>query len=66
MAKFLTELSSLFSQKHFWTLGSLRKTLFVSECSYPRESKLPLDATVCIYIYVFIFLFGSEYPARPG
>lgn len=39
VAKFLTKLSSLFSQKHLWTLGSLKKTLFISEYIYPRGSR---------------------------
>ena len=40
VAKFSTKFSSLFSQKHLWTLGSLiKETLFISECIYPKESR---------------------------
>ena len=38
-AKFSTKLSSLFTQKPLWTLGSFSKTLFTSEFIYPRESR---------------------------
>ena len=39
MAKFSAKLSSLFTQKPFWTLGSFRKTLFTPEFIYQRESR---------------------------
>jgi len=34
-----SKLSSLFTRKPLWTLGSFRKTLFTSEFIYPRESR---------------------------
>ena len=39
VAKFSTKLSSLFTQKPLWTLGSFRIILFTSEFIYPRESR---------------------------
>ena len=45
----------------FWTLGSLRKTLFISECIYPRESRRRkwkscrwMQNKVLIYFFIWI------------
>ena len=58
VAKFSTKFSSLFR-----TLGSLRKTLFISKCIYPRESRCCKWKSCCWMqnkVFVYLFLFGSE------
>ena len=61
------KLSSLFSQKHLWTLGSLRKlylfrNVFTQGKVGVANGKV---AVACKTKYLFLLLFGSEYPACP-
>ena len=62
VAKFLTKLSSLFSQKHLWMLGSLRK-LYLFRNVF-TQGKVGIAngkvAVGCKTKYLFFLLFGSK------